>query len=74
MFSFLVMIGFFWLFVNGIGLALRLTWGTAKVVGSLLMALALPVLIVCVLFAGGVLLLVPLFMVGIAVAVLKACV
>ena len=74
MFSFLVMIGFFWLFVNGIGLALRLTWGAAQVVGSLLMALALPVLIVCVLFAGGVLLLVPLFMVGIAVAVLKACV
>ena len=74
MFSFLVMIGFFWLFVNGIGLALRLTWGAATVIGSLLMALALPVLIVCVLFAGGVLLLVPLFMVGIAVAVLKACV
>ena len=74
MFSFLVMIGFFWLFVNGIGLALRLTWGAAKVVGSLLMALALPLLIVCVLFAGGVLLLVPLFMVGIAVAILKACV
>ena len=72
MFSFLVMIGFFWLFVNGIGLAFRLTWGAAKVIGSLLMALALPVLIVCVLFAGGVLLLVPLFMVGIAVAVLKA--
>ena len=53
MFSFLVMIGFFWLFVNGIGLALRLTWGAAKVVGSLLMALALPVLIVCVLYTNN---------------------
>ena len=74
MFSFLVMIGFFWLFVNGIGLAFRLTWGAAKVIGSLLMALALPILILCVLFAGGVLLLVPLIMVCIAVAILKACV
>ena len=70
MFSFLVMIGFFWLFVNGIGLA----WGAAKVIGTLLVALALPILILCVLFAGGVLLLVPLIMVGIAVAILKACV
>ena len=74
MFSFLVMIGFFWLFVNGIVLAFPLTCGAAKVIGSLLMALALPILILCVLFAGGVLLLVPLIMVGIAVAILKACV
>ena len=68
------MIGVVWLCGDGSGLALRRTWGAARVVGSLLMALALPVLIVCVLFAGGVLLLVPLFMVGIAVAILKACV
>ena len=73
MFTILMLIGFFWLFGKGVSLAFRLTWGVAKIVGSILMFLALPVLGLCALFAGGVMLLVPLAMVGIAVAVLKAC-
>ena len=74
MFSFLVMIGFFWLFVNGIGLAFRLTWGAAKVFASILMVVALPVLIICLVFVGGIALIVPIAVIAIAVGILKACV
>ena len=74
MFTFLVLAAFFWLFGKGIGLAFRLTWGAAKLIGSLLMVIALPVLGLCALTVGGAVLLLPLAMVGIAVAVLKACV
>lgn len=74
MFTFLIMVGFIWLFVQGVSLAFRLTWGVAKVVGSILMVLALPVMGLCALVAGGALLLIPLVMVAIAVAILKACV
>ena len=41
---------------------------------AILMALALPMLVVCLVFAGGIALLVPLAVIGIAVGILKACV
>lgn len=72
MFTFLMLLGFFWLFFKGVGLMLRLTWSFAKVVGGLLMFLALPVLGLCALFAGGILLLVPLALAGVALWILKA--
>ena len=73
MFTFLMLAVFCWLFFKGLGLAFRLTWGAAKIAGSILMFLALPVLGLCAVFAGGLLLIVPLAMVGIAIAILKAC-
>ena len=65
---------FVWLFFKALKLAFRVAWGTAKVVASVLFALALPLLGVCLVFAGGLLLLVPVAMVAIAFGVLKACV
>jgi len=73
MFELLTIAVFIWLLAKSIGLALKLTWGFAKVVASLLMVLALPVLILCLLFAGGILLLIPLVMLAIAAGLLKAC-
>ena len=73
MFELLVLILFVWLFVKAIGLAFKLTWGVAKVAASILIGLALPVLIVCFLFVGGIALLVPLAMVAIAGGIIKAC-
>lgn len=73
MFELLTLILFLWLMVKGIGLAFRLTWGAAKIAATVLMGLALPLLIVCLLFAGGFLLLLPLGLIGIAVGILKAC-
>lgn len=73
MFEILTLILFGWLFVKCLGLAFRLTWGAAKVLAGFLMVLALPALLLCLLFAGGLLLLVPCLMVAGAWALLKAC-
>ncbi len=64
---------FCWLGWKALGLAFRLTWGAAKIAATLLMGLALPILIGCLLFAGGLLLLLPLGMIAIAFGLLKAC-
>lgn len=73
MFELLTVGIFIWLLVKGIGLALKLTWGAARVVASILMALALPLLIVCVVFVGGLALIAPIAVIAIAVGILRAC-
>lgn len=73
MFELLTLIIFAWLMVNTIGLAFKITWGVAKVIASILMVIAMPVLIVCMVFVGGIALLVPIVMIGIAAGILKAC-
>lgn len=74
MMEFLILILFCWLFFKAAGLAFRMAWGAAKIVASLLFVLAVPLLILCLVFAGGIFLLLPLALVGIAFGVLKACV
>ena len=74
MFELLVLILFGWLFVKTIGLAFRVTWGLAKVVSMILFVLALPTLIGCFLVAGGILLLIPVALIGLAWSVLRASV
>jgi len=69
-----VIVLFCWLFFKAVGLAFRVAWGTTKILASLLFAVAVPMLIAGVLFAGGVLLLLPLILVAIAFALLKAVV
>ena len=73
MLEILTVILFCWLFFKALGLAFRVAWGTTKIIASLLFALAVPMLIVCLLFAGGVILLLPLALIGGAAGVLKAC-
>ena len=73
MFELLTIAVFVWLLVKSIGFAFRLTWGIAKIIASILIGLAFPVLILSLLFAGGILLLVPLIMIAIAAGILKAC-
>lgn len=73
MFELLTIILFIWLLGKAIGLAIKLTWGVAKVAASILMVIALPVLILCLLFAGGIALIVPLAIIGLAVGILKTC-
>ena len=65
---------FCWLFFKAMGIAFHVAWGTAKLIASLLFAVALPMLVLMLVFAGRLLLLVPLAMVAIAWAILKACV
>jgi len=73
MFELITIVIFTWLLVKAIGLALKLTWGVAKIVASILIGLAFPVLIVCLVFVGGIALLVPIIMIAIAAGILKAC-
>lgn len=74
MFEIVTLVVFIWLMVKAIGLAFKLTWGIAKIIASILLVLALPALIVCMIFVGGIALLVPLILIGIAAGILKACV
>lgn len=61
-----------WLFFKGIGLALRMTWGITKFIVSLLFTIALPLLGFCLFFAGGLIILVPLGLIGLAFGLLKS--
>ena len=74
MFELLVVAAFLWLFIKGLGLAFRVTWGLTKAVAIVLFVLAMPALLGCLLLAGGVLLLIPGALGGIAFGILKAAV
>ena len=73
MFELLTIAIFIWLLVKAVGLAFKLTWGAAKIVASILIGLAFPALMVCLVFVGGIALLVPIAMIVIAAGILKAC-
>lgn len=62
---------FCWLFFKALGLAFRVAWGTTKIIASVLFALAVPMLFACLLFVGGVAMLLPLVLVGLAFGLLK---
>jgi len=74
MFELLTIIIFVWLLIRTITLAFRLTWGMAKIIASILMVLALPLLILGVLFVGGAILIIPVAMIGIAAGIMKSCI
>ena len=73
MFELLVIIAFLWLMFKAIGLAFKLTWSLAKIVASILMVLALPLLIIGILFWSGIALLIPVALLCGAFGMLKAC-
>ena len=74
MLEILVTLLFCWLFFKAAGLAFRVAWGITKIIASLLLALAVPFLILGMIFAGGLVLLIPVVMIGIALALLADCV
>ena len=74
MLDLLITILFCWLFFKAVGLALKAAWGTARILASLLFAVAVPMLVLCLQFAGGVVLLVPVVLIAIAFGLLKAVV
>lgn len=73
MFKILTVAIFIWLLIKSIGFMFKLTWGVAKITAGILMVAALPVLIICVVFAGGIALLVPIILISIAAGILKIC-
>ena len=73
MFELLVLILFCWIFFGSIRLMFKIAWGLAKILAVILLVLALPSLIGCLLFASGAILLVPIALVFIAWGLLKTC-
>lgn len=73
MFEILTLVVFVWILIKSIGLMLRLTWGAAKIIATILLVLAFPVLLVCMLFVGGIALLIPIALVCLAGGILRAC-
>lgn len=73
MFEIFTLILFGWLFIQSLRLTCRITWGAVKIISVILFTVALPVLIGCLLLAGGILLLLPVALVAIAFCILKAC-
>lgn len=69
----LVLVLFCWIFFGSIRLMFKIAWGLAKILAVILLVLALPSLIGCLLFASGAILLVPIALVFIAWGLLKTC-
>lgn len=63
---------FVWLFIKVLGLVFKVAWSLTKVLATILFVMALPALIVCFIFAGGLMLLVPVGLLGLAFALLSA--
>ena len=74
MLELLTMIVFCWLSFKLLGLFFRIAWGAAKFVASVLFIIALPLMVLCMFFAGGMLLMIPLGLAALALGILKACV
>lgn len=72
MFELLVIVIFCWLFVKVLKLAFSITWGMAKIAATLLCVFACPLLVLCLLFASGLALIVPVLIVVGAYTILKA--
>lgn len=70
----LITVLFLWLSYKFICLSLKITWGVAKLIASLLFIVALPSLVICILFAGGLLLIIPVLMLIGAIALLSGSV
>ncbi len=62
---------FVWLFFKALKLTFKITWGITKIIAVILFIIAIPALIVCLLFAGGTVLLLPLALVGIAFGLVR---
>ena len=71
MFDILCTALFIWLFIKVFGLVFKVAWSITKVLAMIFFVLALPALVVCFIFAGGILLLVPVGFLGLALALLN---
>lgn len=73
MFELLILVLFCWIFFGSIKLMFKIAWGLAKILAVILLIMALPTLIGCLLFASGLILLVPIALVFFAWGLLKIC-
>lgn len=72
-FEIAITILFIGLFFKALKLTFKITWGITKIIAVILFVTAIPTLIVCLLFAGGIVLLIPLALIGVAFGLVKWC-
>ena len=65
---------FCWLSFKMLGLFFRMAWGAAKIIATALFVISVPMLVLILFFAGGLLLLIPLGLMGLALGLVKVCV
>ena len=70
MLELLTIVIFCWLSFKLLGLFFRIAWGAAKFFASVLFVIALPMLVLCLMFAGGMLLMIPLGLLALALGIL----
>ena len=73
MFELLVLAIFCWVFFGVIKLMFKVARGLAKMLAVILFIMALPSLIGCLLYASGVILLLPVALITVAWGLLKVC-
>ena len=56
---------------NAIKLTIKVTWGAAKIIASIMIALAIIVFVVCFIFVGGFFLLIPSGLLAILIGILR---
>ena len=71
MFELLVLVLFGWLFISAIRLIFKAAWGLAKIAAIILIVAAFPTLIGVLMIAGGIALLIPVALIGVAFGILK---
>ena len=59
------------LLIKAIGLTFKITWGLAKIVATILLVLAVPVFILCLVLVGGFFLLIPVGIIAAAIGIIK---
>ena len=59
------------LFSQAISLTLKITWGIAKIIATILLVLAVPLFIVCFVLVGGFVLLIPVGLILGAIGIIK---
>lgn len=74
MFEILVSVLFVWIFISSIRLTFKVAWGLAKITAVILFVLSLPLLVGCLLYASGVILLLPVVLITAAWGILKVCI
>lgn len=57
--------------VKAIKLILKLSWGMAKIIATVLLILAIPVFGVCLILTGGLMLLIPVAIIAAAIGIVK---
>lgn len=59
------------LLVKAVSLAFKITWGITKIIATILIILAIPVFVICLIFVGGFFLLIPVALIAGAIGIIK---